>query len=152
MALSDDFQDRYSTTYVKQITNPDTPNPSSVNTTTLDAAVTDVKSEFTRRGITYDSTEDSHVATACLGIEALLLLRGGKSREFALNRYDEFKEQIEIVRKSGPADRFAPKTNSVITPTAEDSGGRTVRPDFDLPAFDNMTPRRPRSHGSSDDT
>lgn len=126
MALTDEVQARYSSQILINVTNPQNTAATSIDTTRLNNAITDVQSEFKKRGITYDNTVDTHIATAVPGVFARLLLFAAQdgSREM----WKEFLEDVRFLSETTSRDRIKPDTDSLLDKSADVSGA--------LPAFD----------------
>lgn len=139
MALSDEVQTRYSAQFLRNLTNPDNPEATSVNTTTLDAAATDTEGDFKRvLGRAYDGTLSEDVSVAVEGVVAKLAERNGRFTEQARGLVEKYDGHLRGLRR-----RVLPKSSSQLTPTEEQRGTETVRPDFDDRKFDDFVPESP---------
>lgn len=143
MALADDVTARLSTTRLQQLTNPDDPTASAVDTTRLGLACTDAQAEFeTVAGIAYDSTVARHTALGVRGaiiyLEKFIGLDGGEWRE----SHDRWIADMERLRNRTHNAWIAPQTSSNLEPSREPSD-ETTRPDFDLETFAEFRPERP---------
>lgn len=140
MALSDEVQTRYSAQRLIDLTNPDAGNQTSINTTKLNAACTDIAGVFrTRGGITFDVTNAEHVAIACEGVVALLAKRIGAKG--AADTYREWvdEELVPFARSTGGQRKVVPTTSSDLTPSGDLDTGQTIaRPAFDRRRFDGV--------------
>ena len=144
MALADEVTARYPTNRLKQLTNPGVSTATSVNTTFLGYAVTDAQAEFEEiAGVAYDNSNDNHVNAAVKMVIALLYLRGESPGEGANREYERAKESCEQVGRITGRNRIKPTTSSVLTPSSEQVGTETVRPDTDRPEFDDLIPKAP---------
>ncbi len=144
MALTDEFEDRYSAQKVIELTNPDNPGGTSKNATRLANAAEDVQADFRIYcGVTFDLTDARHVAVAVEGVEIKLLRRimtsGTKLRELE----EDYRRRLRALAKVTGRDRVMPTTKSVLTPSDEQTGTETVRPDFDRDHFDDLIPSAP---------
>lgn len=145
MALSTHTTNRYSSQRLINLTNPDLPTATSIDTARLGYAVDDVESEFLSIvGRAYDenaSTAAQDINVAVEGVISKLMMRasGGESSRMA---HEDYLEKLKNLRK-----RVVPKSTSLLTPTAEDRGtGQTVRPLFDRAKFDKFVPGHPRAN------
>lgn len=139
--LEADFQARYSSTLAVKLTNPDAEGATTVDSTRLTNAATDVKADIqVLCGVTYDSTDARHVAAAVEGVRLRLLAYKGDTeagRELAAWQ-ERVKGSLGLVTGR---DRVMPKTSSELTPSSERTiTGETVRPDFDRENLWDYTP------------
>lgn len=128
MALVDEVQGRYSSELLIQASNPQNSAATSLDTTRLGYAVTDVQAEFTKRGITYDNSIATHVATAVPGVYARLLIVTGQGGQ---ELWKQFIEDMNILTTSTSRDRIKASTDSLLSPTTDTLG--------DLPASDRKS-------------
>lgn len=126
MALTDEVQGRYSSQLLINVTNPQLASATTIDTTRLNYAITDVQAAFTKRGITYDNTVATHVVTAVPGVFARLVLMAGQDGGFEL--WKSFLEDLKLLAEVTSRDRILPSTDSLLTKSTDDSGA--------LPAFD----------------
>lgn len=139
MALSDEVQTRYSAQFLRNLTNPDNPEAAALNTTTLDAAAADVEGDFHRvLGRDFDLTLPEDVSVAVEGVVAKLTERNGRFSEQARGLVEKYDGHLRGLRR-----RVLAKSSSQLTPTEEQRGSETVRPDFDDRRFDDFLPERP---------
>lgn len=144
MALTTQTTNRYSSQRLINLTNPDLPTATSVDSTRLGLAADDVESDFhSIVGRSYDesaSTAAQDIGVAVEGVIAKLMMRSSGG-EAARSAHEEFIERLKGLRK-----RIVPKSTSMLTPTEEDRGtGQTVRPHFDRAKFDKFVPEHPRA-------
>jgi len=125
MALTDEVQGRYSTQLLVNASNPQNSGATTIDTTRLSYACTDVTAEFTKRGITYDNTVATHVATAVPGVYARLLVMTGQSGD---ELWQRFMDDLQLLSETTSRDRIMPTTDSLLEATEDTSG--------DLPASD----------------
>jgi hypothetical protein len=129
--LADAVQDRFDTQFLLEVTNQD-PNATTINTTKLEAAVTDTIGYFQlETGITFDETNITHIAYCIDGVVAKLEHYKSRDGNIMTTRWKNFLGALRSMRtKVAPL----PKTNSKIRPTKDQN---TVRPDMDRnhPAF-----------------
>lgn len=152
MALSDEVMSRYGTQFLVGLTNPQASTATTVGTTKLANACTDVEAEFAKVGITFAVATATHVVTACEGVIALLRKRAGQ-----VGGWEEWKEwrdvQLERLRMVTTNDRIVPTTNSQLTPSDENpTNSDDVRPDFDNDEFTNIIPTKQRKTSYADYT
>jgi len=144
MGLSTDFQNRFPSNRLKQLTNPGNQAGSSVNTTLIDYAATDVEADFeTYAGVEYDSADSRHVSVAVDGVLAKLYQRAETPGSKADGLHDAYIQRLRDLAKVTGRDRVVPKTTSVLTPTPERDGTETVRPDADRDDFGDLVPNAP---------
>lgn len=126
MALIDEYRNRYSTQRRTEISNPQSSSTSTPDTTRETYAATDVTAAFKMRGITLDSTIDTHVVVGVQGIEARLILITGQPGGREL--WESFLDDLKFLAETTSRDRISPTTDSLLDPTQDTSG--------DLPAMD----------------
>lgn len=146
MALADEVTARYPEPRLRQLTNGGTESASSINTTTLGYAATDVQADFkTYCGVAYDNSDARHVAVAVEGVIAKLYQRGEAPGSKANALHDAYIERLTALAKVTGRDRLKPTTKSVLTPTSEQQdSSQTVRPSFDdFGDFDRLIPDPP---------
>lgn len=128
MALSTHVTDRFgsNTPFLRNLTNHDDPDASTVNTTRLGKACDAVEADFPRFAQTaYDDTSDLHVNVAVMGVIAYL--RAWSSQQGPVKgAFDEFKEALGSIRSIEAGKR--------IQPTQID------RRDPDYTLFDGLSP------------
>lgn len=122
MSLIANVQARYSSQILINASNPQNSTATSLDATRLQYACTDVEAEFSKRGMTYDDTNAKHVATACPGVLArLLVLTAGTGGAEA---WTAFREDVKFLAETESRDRILPYTNSPLNPTADPTGGK----------------------------
>jgi hypothetical protein len=141
MSLSAEVQSRYPAQRLVELTNPGSITATTVNTTILGLAATDVEADFQIvAGIAYDGTDARHVKTAVEGVVLRLmewLAVGTKAAETIQGRW---KQRLEDLAKVTGRDRPHFQTTSDLTPSEEVPSGETVRPKFDPEAFRGYVP------------
>lgn len=146
MALTTHTTNRYSSQRLINLTNPDLPTATSIDSARLGYAADDVEADFLSIvGRAYDDSASSgtleqDIGVGVEGVIAKLMMRssGGEGSRQA---HDEYIERLKTLRK-----RVVPKSTSQLTPTPEDRGtGQTVRPHFDRAKFDKFVPEHPRA-------
>ena len=140
MALSDEVLKRYANnTVLQQLTNQGDESASSYDAGRLSTACTDVQADFlTYTATTYDNSDAQHVAVACQGVMAYLYIGAEAPGSAAQNRFDAYIERLRSLAKVTGRDRANIKSKSVLTPSSEQQGTETVRPDTDRPTFDDL--------------
>lgn len=126
---------RVSNARLVQLTNPDNPQATTVDTTRLAAAATDVQADLLREtGQTYDDTDARHVSMCVLGVICRLKVIMGEPAAFDSNECSAWGTSLSAL-KSG---RITPVTTSTLEPSTEQSG---ARPDADRATYDDLVPR-----------
>lgn len=145
MTLAAEVQTRYSAAFLRNLTRPDDPTATTVDTVRLGIACTDAQAEFEDHvGVDLDLTNTMHVNLAVIGVIVKLMEgksvsadRADKASEAWIKRLDDFCERY------GARARIEPKTTGVAVPSEEQVDSETVRPKFDDPLFDDLTPNSP---------
>lgn len=129
MALTDEVQNRYSSQLLINVTRPQNSNATTIDTDRLNEAIQDVTGDFEMMGIDLDQaiTDDDkrHIRVAVAGVYALLLQWSGRGGGDEMEAYNQ---KLNLLRESTSRDRISPTTDSLLTPTKDNSG--------DLPATD----------------
>lgn len=144
--LSDAVQARYSVEKMVQLTNPDVPNATTVDTTRLLAACDDVIADFDLvANTTFDDTDSRHVKVAIEGVILTLQMRQLNVDPSELR--EQWDNMLERLGQSiGGRTKTEPTTDAVAVPSDESSeSGETVRPLFDRTRFDKLVPNSPGS-------
>ena len=117
MTLRDNFEERYSTARVLQLTNPDeTSDTMDVDDQRLDAAVADAEGEFQDLiQATYDDTNPRHVTLATALVEVLLIERGAGGVAAAQGLRDRVVDRAQQLKISSTLARTAIESNSRAT-------------------------------------
>ena len=142
-ALDVEVTDRYSTQYIVNLTRPDDPSETTVDSDRMDAAVADTKADFIIEvGLEYAGAagDQTHIVIGVAGVIVHLLERTGRGENTTRERYDRYIERLRSLRA-----RILPGTTSKVIPTPE--RGSPVRPIFDSPRFDGVNPDAP--HGAT---
>jgi hypothetical protein len=141
MTLASETTARYSSTRLKQLTNPGDQNPSAIDATVLGLAATDVESDFTTyAGVAYDGSVARHVRVGVEGVIALLYLRGESPGSDAQKRHDNYIDRLRELAKVEGRDRLKPKTKEMAKITRPTS---RTEPDFDDNDFSQIVPNAP---------
>ena len=111
MTLATEVTDRYGDQYMVNLTNPQGPGFTTVDTTRLGLAAADVTAEFLMiTATTLDLTDALHVAVAVEGVVALLLHRTGNPGGAGEARWEAWRARLFQVAKVTGRDRVAPTT------------------------------------------
>lgn len=144
MALVDEVQNRYGTQYLVNLTNPQLPSATSIDSTRLSNASTDVQADFKIiAGVTYDNSVDTHVSVAVDGVIAKLRMRNGQGGSESVEAHNQYIERLRQLAKITGRNRVEPKSSSSMTETTETQQGETTRPKFDRRRFDDITLNKP---------
>jgi len=132
MALVDRVQERFSTSRLVSITNPDDASFSTIDTTFLGILCDDVEAYLDGLGVgSYDESNAKFIALACDGVIALgqKRIKPGESNEIRWNEWTETAEQFaRTLRKNAPTPQIA----------APERPSR-----FDASTWNRITPGRP---------
>lgn len=146
--LATEVQARYSAEKMIQLTNPDVPAATTVDTTRLANAVIDVISDFDMiANTTFDQSDARHIAVGCEGVILKLQMRQLNVDPSDLRK--QWNEMLETLGQSiGGRTKTPPTSDAVAQPSSEQAEtGQTVRPLFDRSRFDRAYPNPP---GASD--
>ena len=142
MPLSTHVQDRYSSQYLVELTNPQNRGATTVNTTILDNASADVDALFdVYSGVEYDDTDAQHIAVAVEGVIAFLMRRTGQSA--AESRITAWVSSMRDLSRIEGRNRVTPDSTTRMQPSADDRLTSTPRPAFDDRRFDPFLPKAP---------
>lgn len=148
MALSDDVQDRIPSQLLKELTNPRDPDATTIDSTLLAKAATDVQARFeTYAEEEYDSSVTIHVSIAVEGVVGLLRRWGAGKYGAAKEFWADFREECERMAMTRTRARITPTSSSELTPSDENPDGGTKRPWADDQHF---TPLHTRHTGAVD--
>ena len=136
------YQARFSTQLRTNWSNPQNSTATTPNTTLETLADTDVVGEFKKRGITADSTVDTHVTTAMSGMIARLMFYTqcpgwGEA-------WGSFKDDLQLLAETTSRNRIMPTTDSLLSPTLDTAG---ALPAFDRDNFQNYQSNPPNGPG-----
>lgn len=144
MALTDEVQTRYSSARLIQLTGANDQDATAITAAKLSAASTDVQADFLIYcATTYDNSEPKHVAVAVAGVVAKLAMWADAAGSTAETLHDNYIQRLKDLAKVTGRDRVIPSTKSVLTPSAEQTGTETVRPDTDRDDFEDLLPDAP---------
>jgi len=132
------YQSRFSTQLRTNWSRPQNSSATTPDTTLEGLADTDVQGEFKKRGITPDSTIDTHVTTAMSGVIArLMFYTQAPGWETA---WEGFQKDVKLLAETTSRDRIVPTNDSYLAPSYD-----TVNalPPFDPENFQNYTPNPP---------
>lgn len=131
--LDADVTSRISSARLIQLTNPDVVTATTVNTTLLALAVTDVQADFELLGgATYLATNPVHVSLGITGVVAKLHEWTGNGGEWAAAHRDLWYENIKLLRTRSAV---VSKSSSQLTPSTE----AAQRPALDPVLFGGYT-------------
>jgi hypothetical protein len=146
MALTDEVQSRFSSQILINVTNPQNSAATTVDTTRLGNASTDVQADFQiEAGIAYDNTVATHVNVAVDGVYAKLLIRAGQGGKA---EHDEYIERLRALKLITGRDRISPSTDSLLSPSTDVIG---ALPSFDRKNFAGFIPSPPARPTTSTD-
>ncbi len=135
---------RYDTQTLKQLTNVNTPGGTSINDTIGVQVATDARMWFSRKTqMTFDSTDDEHVAVAVRATYCLLREYSGKYSEVVRSEKEAVEDAMNDLRIQGPAARIQPVTDSTLEPSGQEDSTDPTRPTFDPERFDRLMPDPP---------
>lgn len=141
--LGDAVQARIATKRLAQLTRPNDDTASTVDTTYLELAVTDVTAAFeTYAQETFDETVDRHVALGVMGVVATL--RSWKGTDDDDKQMESWRDSLEAMAKTRSRARVMPASSKSATPSPEpvEQDG-SVRPTFDPSRFRDVRPDAP---------
>ena len=150
--LATAVQARIATSRLVQLTRPNDDTATTVDTTYLEYAVTDVEAEFqTWAQETFDATDARHLALGVAGVMSMLRLWKGQSKDEEA-AMDGWRKRCQEYAKTSQRRRITPTASSASEPSPErrDADG-SVRPTFDVPKFDSLDVEVPNS-GTDDRT
>ena len=144
MSLRSNVEDRYSDQYLINLTNPQNPSATTVNTALLILAATDVQGAFeTYAQVVYDDTEAQHVEIGVSMVIAKLKMYSGQGGGDALAEHDRSIERLKDLSRVTSRARVTPRSKSELVPTNEQIGTETVRPLTDGRRFNDIIPSAP---------
>jgi hypothetical protein len=151
MTLAAEVQSRYSVQQLKNWTNPLNPSATIVNTTLLNLACTDVTADFLNMAeLAFDVANAEHLSVAVEGVVMKLRMWAGQLPDETA-RLDLWGKRLKSLRDTGPRRRVDPVTNSLLTPTVDDTSRGPVRPAFDKSVFEPLIPGAPKSANLDED-
>ena len=125
MSLLSEYQSRYSTQRRVEISNPQLSSATTVDSARETLASTDVQAAFKMRGITFDTTIDTHVSVGVAGMEARLLkITGQPGGSDAWS--DWMTDELKLLAETTSRDRISPTTDSLLSPTQDTLGDLPV--------------------------
>ncbi|HLG42485.1 MAG TPA: hypothetical protein VI643_03890 [Planctomycetota bacterium] len=131
MALTDRVTARVSTDRLVKLTNPQEPDGTTVDTTRLGLAATDVQAAFKRYAkVEYDDTNDIHVETGVPLVVLKLQVYAGQLSWQEADR--QIRDALRTVADVGGGDRILPTTTSDMDPTQDRP---LEKPSFDKARF-----------------
>lgn len=142
--LGSAVQARYAADTLIALTRRKDTTSTTLDTTILELAVTDVTAQFEIYvGETFDATDAQHLTVACMGVIAKLKTWTRESPDAGDADWKRWTEYARDLAKITSRNRVAVQTTSRLTPTVEVDPGETVRPIFDPDAFDGLQVGRP---------
>lgn len=156
MALADEVTARYSDQELIELTNPEDGTATTINTTLLGYAVTDVQAEFEIRQIgEYDASDAKHVTVAVEGVLARLktFARTGKVGGSGNDEWEWWIEnRCKALAKVAGMKKVTAQTSTETTQSSElPDGVTTVRPWADSVRFRHRQVLPPFGVDASDD-
>lgn len=142
MSLVSNVTARYSSQRLVELTNADDQAATTVDSTVLGLAGTDVEADFAAHGITYDDSDARHVAVGVEGVIARLTEWMGTDN--GSTRLKAYLERLDKLRMVTANDRIQPGTGSLYQSTVPGDDGSTVRPPFDGEHFGGIELDAPR--------
>ena len=143
MTLAANVQARYAVAKLVQLTNPGDVNATTINTTILDLACTDVEAEFEiTAGLDYDDTSALHVANAVEGVLVILRVRQRGEMLAVSDEYEKWRGALERLSMVTSRDRIIPQSSSQEVPSRFNEN---VQPVFDNQRFSELGPNRRRA-------
>lgn len=118
MSLVTNTQSRYSSQILINASNPQSSGATSVDSTRLSLAATDVSAVFeVLCGVEYDDSNALHVLYGVEGVLVRLLLMTGQT---TIEAWDKWKSSLkdELALVTG-RDRIPPTTDSLLSPTED---------------------------------
>jgi hypothetical protein len=151
MTLATEVQARVPSAVLVALTNPRSPDATSINSTTLAQACTSIEAFLgTYAQETYDGTVPIHLEVAIKGVVGLLRLWGAGYYEGDKAFWEDFKSDCEAIAKTRARARITPTTNSDLTPSDENATGAEMRPWADDSGYRALLPRRVGSDTDED--
>src|SRR3990167_6752035 len=122
MALTDEVQSRYSSQILINVSNPQNSTSTTLDSTRLSLASTDVQAIFTKHGLTYDNSVATHVQTGVGGVFARLSVMTGQIGADGL--WEAFLKDMKLLVETKSRARKMPKTDYLLSPTEDTAGTR----------------------------
>ena len=127
MGLATDTTDRLSTKRLVALSNPEVGTATTVNTTLLAKAVSDVEAEFQLvGGALYDSDNAIHVAVGVSGVVAKLFEWTGNGGEWAMAHREIYERRLGLLRTR---EAYVPATTSSNLSITRETSGSVPRTD-----------------------
>jgi hypothetical protein len=135
---------RYSAQILRQLTNVDLPEATTINDTVGTQAATDASFWFERVvQSVYDNTNSRHLIIGTRATYHLLREWSGRFSDVIQAERESIEEEMRLYRTHGAGKRITPVTTSTLTPTNKELIGDPSRPYFDNDRFDRLTPDPP---------
>ena len=128
-------QNRVSTARLIQLTNLNSDAATTVDTATLELAVTDMESEFQTIAMEeLDDTDARHVALGIAGVIAFLV--NWKGQDADEKGMKAWRSRVADYAKTASRQRVSPLSSRTLGPSPDtDGSGRARRPEFDRSRF-----------------
>ena len=141
MALEDEVKLSYSTRFIRQITNPDSPTALANDEARLTRAANEAQSIFKRTAQqTFDLADTDHLSAIVPLVVYILQERADQLEEGAEARLKIIMEDMKALANFTVRGAVAPKSSIRSKPTKE---SLTAKPEFDDTVFDDQFPDPP---------
>ncbi|HBY62159.1 MAG TPA: hypothetical protein DEH78_20255 [Solibacterales bacterium] len=151
MSLSSNVQSRYSAQILVNLTNPQDSAPTTLDSTRLTNACTDVEAWFKVYANTvYDDANAIHVAACVPAVILMLQMYSAQTVDQTESLRDGIKGALTDAGKILARAKVISTTNSQLTPSDENPTGGEIRPDFDRSRFYDLVPDDYRRDVSED--
>lgn len=139
MALYDEVTDYFTPQKLLEWTNPETIEPSSVDTDVLQDACDDTEALFAvYAGTTYDNTNRKHLVIAREGVRIQLQKRANPTSTKVAEDFEAWTALCMQFAKTDARNRILPETDGYTDVSSDDN---TTRPRFDRAKFKGVRPR-----------
>lgn len=143
--LATEVTARFSTAYLKGLTNPQVSNASSINTTILGYACTDVQADFKIYvGADYVETNAAHISAAVECVILKLMMRTGQYNNSELEK--RCQQRLKDLALIDGRNRVMPISSGEVADSSEEAGQPA---DFDRGRFPHYQPDSPGDSGST---
>ncbi len=139
MALIDEVTDYFPSQKLLEWTNPETIEPSTVDTDVLQDACDDTEALFAiNAGVTYDNSNRKHLVLAREGVRIQLQKRASPTSQTVKDEYDAWVQSLLQFAKTDARNRILPEADGYTDVSSDDN---TKRPRFDRAKFKGVRPR-----------
>lgn len=137
---------RYSAQRLLNLTNPDNPGATTLDSDRLDAACDDATADFaTHAMLAFDETVPQHVSVAVRRVVALLLDR---QMNGANDEMEASQKALENLAGVTSRKRIVAQCDRSLGPSPDvDAAGNPRRPEFDAPRFERFDMLPPADSG-----